>query len=429
MKRKTLFRGIKYLDSTTMLLITGDIYIEDGVIVETGKNLSVSSDVTIIDSGNLIAFPGLINAHLHPSKEIYGSILDTSPIDIVLDSVHKNNEMETPEGQYAAALKALTTGIKKGVTTFGLFTSRADHDIKAAKIAGCRCVVNFCQSNTWVGKGHKPQHNSVETALDKLYSAFSLYQDALISVTPATASELSADDFLLLALHSVAKQSNDRFVLHIHEGEIQVKLHTHEYGKSGIQRLADLNILDKNTTLVHCCHLSEEDIRLLKASQSQIIHCPVSNSFVGAGTFPIAELQNNLNIGLGTDAAMVNPGNNLAFDAMFALYHHGDADLSKKITATKLLHFLTEGGAKTLGLENVGKIEKAYKADLILFEKSKIDVDYINTPVSLLKLLNNETPSFVLIDGNEIIFEGKFVKSGIKENDEEFKILREKVRV
>ncbi|MDJ6542862.1 amidohydrolase family protein [Salmonella enterica] len=429
MKRKTLFRGIKYLDSATMLLITGDVYIEDGVIVEVAKKISVSNDVTVIDSGHLIAFPGLVNAHLHPSKEIYGSILDTSPIDIVLDSVHKNNEMETPEGQYAAALKAITTEIKKGVTTFGLFTSRVEHDIKAAKFAGCRCVVNFCQSNIWVGKGYKPQHSSVDTVLDKLDSALSLYQDALISVTPATASELSADNLLLLALHSVAKKNNNRFVLHMHEGEIQVELHTHEYGKSGIQRLADLNILDKNTTLVHCCHLSVEDIRLLKASQSQIIHCPVSNSFVGAGTLPVAELQNNLNIGLGTDAAMVNPGNNLAFDAMFALYHHGDSDFSKKITAAKVLHWLTEGGAKTLGLENVGKIENAYKADLILFEKSKIDIDYINTPVSLLKLLNNEKPSCVLIDGNEIIVDGKFVKIGVEENDEEFKMLREQVKI
>lgn len=427
MKMKTLFKGIKYLDSSTMLLIAGDIYIKDGIIVEAGKSLSVSNDVTVIDSEHLIAFPGLVNAHLHPSKEIYGSILDTSPIDVVLDSVHKNNEMETPEGQYAAALKALTTGIKTGVTTFGLFTSRADHDIKAAKLAGCRCVVNFCQSNTWVGKGHKPQYSSVDDALDKFDSALSLYQNALISVTPATASELSADDLLLLALHSVAKQNNTQFVLHVHEGVIQVEQHTREYGKSGTQRLADLNILDQSTTLVHCCHLSPEDIRLLKASQSQIIHCPISNSFVGAGTLPMSELQIDLNIGLGTDAAMVNPGNNLAFDAMFALYHHGDDDFSKKITAAKLLHMLTEGGAKTLGLKNVGKIENNFKADLIFFEKSEIDSDYINTPVSLLKLLNIENPSMVLINGSEIMIDGVFVKNEIKDNDESFKLLRKQI--
>ncbi|EHF0280789.1 hypothetical protein IFY05_004450, partial [Salmonella enterica] len=62
-------------------------------------------------------------------------------------------------------------------------------------------------------------------------------------------------------------------------------------------------------------------------------------------------------------------------------------------------------------------------------EKSKIDADYINTPVSSLKLLSNEYPSSVLIDGNEIIVDGQFVKEEIKENDAEFKTLREQVKI
>lgn len=427
MKRKTLFKEIRYLDSDKMSLITGDIYIEDDFIVRTGNSLPVNGDAIVVNSQHLIAFPGLVNAHLHPSKEIYGSILDSSPVNVVLDTVHRNNELETSAGQYAAALKALITGVKKGVTTFGLFTSRADNDIKAARLAGCRCVVNFCQSNMWLGKGHQPQYSSVDAALDNFNSARSFYQGALISITPATASELSANDLLLIALHSIAKKNCVPLVLHIHEGEVQVELHTREYSKSGIQRLADLKILDDNITLVHCCHLSSQDIGLLKASQAQIIHCPVSNSFVGAGTLPIVELQSDLNIGLGTDAAMVNPVNNLTFDAMFALYHHGDTDFGKKLTAKKLLYMLTEGGAKALGLQNVGKIASNYKADLIFYETSKIDADYINTPVSLLKLLHNENPADVLIDGSEIIADGSFITCGIDENEANFTLLREKI--
>jgi len=66
---------------------------------------------------------------------------------------------------------------------------------------------------------------------------------------------------------------------------------------------------------------------------------------------------------------------------------------------------------------------------LILFEKSKIDVDYINTPVSLLKLLNNENPSCVLIDGKQIIVDKEFVNGLDKDNDASFKILREQVKL
>lgn len=429
MKLKTLFKDIKYLNSDTMLLISGDIYIEDDVIVKAGRNVSVGNDVTVINSEHLVAFPGLINAHLHPSKEVYGSLLDSSSIDIVLDVVHKNNELETSEGQYVAALDALCSGIKRGVTTFGIFSSRIESDIKAAKFAGCRCVVNFCQSNNWIGKGYTPRNNSLESICENFELAHSLYHDELISVTPATASELSADDHLLLAMHATAKNNNTQFFLHIHEGKIQVDLHTQEYKKSGIQRLANLNMLDHRTTLVHCCHLSSSDINLLKKSQSHIIHCPVSNSFVGAGTLPVSELINDINLGLGTDAAMVNPENDLVFDAMFALYHHGSADFSKKITAAKLLYFLTEGGARTLGLENIGKIENNYKADLIFFDKAKFNSGYINTQVSLLKLLNDENPSLVLVNGCEIIRECRFVKSGIEDNKKEFLMLRGMVKI
>jgi 5-methylthioadenosine/S-adenosylhomocysteine deaminase len=429
MKTKILFKGIKYLDAVTMLLISGDIYIEDDTIVEIGRDLVVCSETAIVEASQLIAFPGLVNAHLHPSKEIHGSILDASPIDIVLDSVHKNNELESPQGQYIAALKALSSGIKKGVTTFGLFTSRAENDVLAARLAGCRCVVNFCQSNMWAGKGQSPQRSTVDVACDNYYAALSSYEDSLVSVSPATASELSADDALLLALHKAARHTRTRLFLHAHEGKIQVDLHSAEYGKSGIQRLAELKILDRNTTLVHCSHLSDDDISVLKNSGAQIIHCPVSNSFVGAGTLPVSALMSNVNIGLGTDAAMVNPGNNLTSDALFALYHHGDTDFSKKVSATRLLYFLTEGGAKTLGLNNVGKIESGYKADLILFEKSKIDTDYINTPVSLLKLLNSESPSRVMINGENIIIDGQFVNVDIELNDTEYEILRAQVRL
>ncbi|HEX4503476.1 MAG TPA: amidohydrolase family protein [Scandinavium sp.] len=429
MKTKILFKGIKYLDVVPMLLISGDIYIEDDTIVEIGRDLVVCSETAIVEASQLIAFPGLVNAHLHPSKEIHCSILDASPIDMVLDSVHKNNELESPQGQYIAALKALSSGIKKGVTTFGLFTSRAENDVLAARLTGCRCVVNFCQSNMWAGKGQSPQRSTVDVACDNFYAALSSYQDSLVSVSPATASELSADDALLLALHKAARHTRTRLFLHAHEGKIQVDLHSAKYGKSGIQRLAELKILDRHTALVHCSHLSEDDISVLKNSGAQIIHCPVSNSFVGAGTFPVSALMSDVNIGLGTDAAMVNPGNNLTSDALFALYHHGDTDFSKKVSAAKLLYFLTEGGAKTLGLNNVGKLESGYKADLILFEKSKIDTDYINTPVSLLKLLNSESPSRVMINGENIIIDGRFVNVDIELNDTEYEMLRAQVRL
>jgi len=44
-----------------------------------------------------------------------------------------------------------------------------------------------------------------------------------------------------------------------------------------------------------------------------------------------------------------------------------------------------------------------------------------------LKLLNIENPSMVLINGSEIMIDGVFVKNEIKDNDENFKLLRKQI--
>ncbi|MDE8743807.1 amidohydrolase family protein [Pectobacterium polaris] len=427
MDKKFIFRDISYLDSASMRLVQGDISMIGGVITHVGEREQDDAEGIIIPSEQLIAFPGLVNAHLHPSKEIYGSILDSSPIDVVLDSVHRNNTLEDSEGQYVASLKSLMMAMKKGITTVGIFTSRIESDIRAAQQMKNRCVMNFCQSNQWVGSGKGPENKSSETIVHKYLLAEEKYQSELITVLPATASELSADDILLKKLHELARHHKKKLTLHIHEGSHQVDAHRNMFGVSGVERFASLGILDKHTTLIHCCHLSDSELDLLLSAQCHIIHCPVSNSFVGAGTLPLRRLSPHLELGLGTDAAMVNPGNDLTFDALFALYHHGDADFDTKVDAGKILHMMTEGGARSLGLMDVGRITRGFKADLIFFDKTCIDGDYINTPISLLKMLHYENPCKVIVNGETRLNNGQFIDPLLEGNNPKFSAIRRKI--
>ncbi|WCG82847.1 amidohydrolase family protein [Pectobacterium sp. A5351] len=427
MDKEFIFRDISYLDSTSMKLVQGDISMMGDVITYVGEKRKGDVEGVIIPSEQFVVLPGLVNAHLHPSKEIYGSILDASPIDVVLDSVHRNNTLEDAEGQYVASLKSLMMAMKKGITTVGIFTSRIESDIRAIQQVKSRCVINFCQSNQWVGNGKGPENESVETIFYKYLLAEEKYQSELITILPATASELSADDILLKKLHQLANHHQKKFTLHIHEGAYQVDSHRNIFGVSGIERFARLGILDKHTTLIHCCHLSDSELDILLSTQCHIIHCPVSNSFVGAGTLPLRRLSSHLDLGLGTDAAMVNPGNDLTFDALFALYHHGDANFDTKVDAGKILHMITEGGAKSLGLMNVGRIARGFKADLIFFDKTCIDVDYINTPISLLKMLHYENPCKVIVNGDIRLDNGQFIDPVLEGNNEKFSEIRRKI--
>ena len=137
MDQNILFKNITYLDSNSMRLFKGDMRVSAGYITELDNKIAEKNDEIIIPSCDFIVLPGMINAHLHPSKEIYGGMLDCSPIDVVLDSVHKNNSLEDAEGQYVASLKSMMSALQKGVTTFGLFTSRIESDVRAAQKIGC----------------------------------------------------------------------------------------------------------------------------------------------------------------------------------------------------------------------------------------------------------------------------------------------------
>lgn len=428
MKLNYVFKNINYLDSDSMLLRTGDIKISGERIVDVQSTIIPSKDDYIIHANNLIALPGLVNAHLHPSKDIYGGILDASPIIEVLDNVHKNNELENSTGQYIASLHSLCTGIKKGITLFGIFTSRIESDLKAIQLTKVRSVINYCQSNQWIGEGKSAATKNISDIIQDYKEKDVKFTSKLISFSPATASELSADDELLVELHKIACTNNQRFVVHIHEGKQQVELHKRKYNFSGIERLKKLKILDEWTTLVHSCALNEHELEILQNSNCNIIHCPISNSFVGAGTLPLQKVLPNRIIGIGTDAAMVNPINDLTFDALFALYHHGDNNFSNKINASDILNMLTVGGAKSLGLNDVGKINSTYKADIIFYDKKNISQDYINTPISLLTMINKEVPSWVMVDGCIINNKG-FESLLLQNNDMLFSQIRKELKL
>lgn len=426
MQQNLLLKDITYLDSNAMRLFKGDIRVSAGYIAEVGEKIAEKDDETVLPCSDFIVLPGLVNAHLHPSKEIYGSMLDFSPIDIVLNAVHTNNNLEDSAGQYIASLKSITSGVRKGVTTFGLFTSRIESDIQAAQKVGIRAVINYCQNNQWIGSGASPESKKIDEITRQFLNVEKKYKSSLLTISPATASELSADDDLIKKLHHIAREFRTKFFIHMHEGEHQVTTHHNVYEMSGIERLAKLNVLDNDTTLIHSCHLAGKDEVLLLNSGSSIIHCPVSNSFVGAGTLPLKTLS-SMTIGLGTDAAMVNPVNDLTFDALMSVYHHGDNDFAKKVSASYILKMMTEGGARALGLTQIGRIEAGYQADLIFFDKRNMEPGYINTPISILKMLNRESPCKVMINGKAIINDAKFLDSTLYDNDGKYSAMREMI--
>jgi cytosine/adenosine deaminase-related metal-dependent hydrolase len=97
-------------------------------------------------------------------------------------------------------------------------------------------------------------------------------------------------------------------------------------------------------------------------------HMPLSNCEVGGGIAPVPQLVSvGASVGLGSDGYIDD-----FFEVMRGAFLIHKANLQNpQVMPADLVWFLaTEGGANSIGLEKVGRLEKGWQADLQLIKPS-----------------------------------------------------------
>lgn len=95
--------------------------------------------------------------------------------------------------------------------------------------------------------------------------------------------------------------------------------------KSPVQFLADIGALELKPLLVHCVHVDDSDIQLIKESGSAVVHCPRSNLRLQCGRMPLEKfLEKDIPVLLGTDSLASSPSLNVFDEVEIATaLHHG----------------------------------------------------------------------------------------------------------
>jgi cytosine/adenosine deaminase-related metal-dependent hydrolase len=105
-------------------------------------------------------------------------------------------------------------------------------------------------------------------------------------------------------LEACLAENNGRVGFHSHasEGVVDEEDSLKKYGVRVIRRFADRGILGSRTILAHGVHADDEEIELLKQSQTWLTHQPRSNMNNAVGVAPIPEmLKRGVRVGLGND--------------------------------------------------------------------------------------------------------------------------------
>lgn len=132
-------------------------------------------------------------------------------------------------------------------------------------------------------------------------------------------------------------------------------------GESPIGFLGRRGLIPRGSLFAHCNHADAEDIGILSATVTSVVHCPRSRAFFGHGGFPYrAYADAGVNLCLGTDSLASNEGLSL-FDEM-AEFRRGHPE----VPGREILAMATVNAARALGRAgDLGKLARGAKADLI----------------------------------------------------------------
>lgn len=238
--------------------------------------------------------------------------------------------------------------------------------------------------------------------------------DGRLAVFPAPSNPERCSDAALVMCGELAERYDLGIHAHLLESRVQADIAQRKYGRTMVQHLEGLGLLNRRLSLAHSIWLDDDDIGRLADGGSVVVHNPESNLKIGAGTAPIpAMMARGVKIALGTDGAGTND-NLIMHEALrLAAILHRPAlpERGRWPGANDVLRMATAGGAAAILQSGaVGSIEVGKRADLVLY---RLDAPWwvpLNDPSSQMVFAENgSSVETVLVDGRVVVEDGRIV--------------------
>jgi 5-methylthioadenosine/S-adenosylhomocysteine deaminase len=325
-----------------------------------------------IDCSHCVIMPGLINAHNHAAMSLLRGAADDMPLQTWLNQYifPAESAFVSPEFVYLGTCLSAMEMALSGTTTFADAYFFMEKSAEASADVGLRSIV--AQGILDFPTPDNPVPEQWPARINDFLGNFPdhpLLTPALFCHSPY----LCAPETLKRAKR-IAVDRGIRLFCHVSETAWEVAEISSRFGKSPVEHLAGLGIMDKDFIAVHCANLSDQDVDTLKNTGTRVVHCPESNMKLASGAAPVHILmEKGVTVCLGTDGPASN--NNLdVFEEMRT------ASLLAKITtknpealpAAAAIRAVTCDAAEALGLSSkIGTLAPGKLADLIVIDLKK----------------------------------------------------------
>lgn len=204
----------------------------------------------------------------------------------------------------------------------------------------------------------------------------------------------------------MARKVGAKSQLHLSESQYEVDYSLEKYGKRPVELYDELDALGDDLLVSQAVKLNKKEIKLLKENNVGVAHLPISNCEVGGGVSPVPSMLNEgIPVGLGTDGYVNNFLEVMRAAFLIHKAHHENPAVMPAETVYKMA---TQYGARAIGNENIGTIDKGKLADLVTIDiSSPTPINKKNIYEQLILFHNPENISEVIINGKMIKENGK----------------------
>lgn len=327
------------------------------------------------DFGNKLILPGFIDAHIHfPQYRMLAA-----PGKDLLDWLQRftfPEEARYADGNYAAAAaetfleRLFANGTTSALAFCSVHKACADALFAAAEGANMALVTG----KTMMDRNALPvvQDTPEAGALDseELYRRWHGKNRLRYAVTPRFAIT-SSEAQLKLSGELLSNLPGALMQTHISEspGEIALVRQLFPSARDYTDVYDQFGLLGPRSLFAHGIHLNEREAQRFAESQSSVIHCPTSNTFLGSGLMPMPFLRKQerpVSLGLATDV-----GGGTSYSMLQTMGEAYKVQMlgGYKPKAAELFAMSTIGNACRLQMESeTGSISAGKFADLVVLD-------------------------------------------------------------
>jgi len=320
------------MDEERRIVEDGAIMIENGRIIDLGKTSEIKDKYKperVIDAHRKAVLPGLVNLHAHLWFKLYRGAGGEWPLRERLRRVTwPVTESLTPDDVYAGAMSSILELVKSGATTitdhFYNFhkPGLADQVIRAFEMSGIRGV--FVRGI--MDMGYEAIVESRDHAVKEIPKQIKMWNgaaDGRIQVVIGPVSPFSCSKESYETARELADKHNVLVCTHISQTPGEVEEIRRKYDKTPIEFLHGMNFMGPDAILMHCVILTKNDFRILRETESNVVHCPSINMEMGCGLTPVPMLlDEGINVAIGAEGIRQDMMAELRFEALWQRAHN-----------------------------------------------------------------------------------------------------------